>query len=411
MESTRSVVVGVAGGIAAYKACHIIRAFKEKGDDVHVIPTPSALKFVGKATFEALSGNPVSTEVFDAVEQVRHVHLGADADLVVVAPATADFMARVAAGRADDLLSATILMATCPVVFAPAMHTQMWENPATIANVATLRSRGISVLEPADGRLTGKDSGAGRLPEPEQIVQLAEAVVHGVTLQPTLHGKKVVISAGGTRENIDPVRFIGNYSSGRQGFALAEIAAQRGAQVQIVAGMTEQLPLPSGAELIRVQSTQQMEKAINEHSYDADIVIMAAAVSDFRPESTAMAKLKKGMSDDALRRIELVENPDILKGLVERRQAQEQLGDQIIVGFAAETGDATHSALDLAKRKLMKKGCDFIVFNDVSGGNVFGRSDNQGFLLGARGDVTQIPLGTKLEVAARIFDKIEEALG
>ncbi|MFC2593040.1 MAG: bifunctional phosphopantothenoylcysteine decarboxylase/phosphopantothenate--cysteine ligase CoaBC, partial [Corynebacterium matruchotii] len=253
VENQKKIVVGVTGGIAAYKACHIVRAFKEAGDDVTVVPTETALRFVGKATFEALSGNPVSTTVFDAVDEVQHVAVGKQADLIVVAPATADFMARVAAGRADDLLTATILVATCPVVFAPAMHTEMWLNPATQANVHILRSRNIVVLEPDHGRLTGADIGPGRMLEPNHIVELARTVYDGESLQPTLVGKTLLVTAGGTREPIDPVRYIGNRSSGRQGLAIADIAVQRGATVFVVAGHTES-DIPSGATVVRVES-------------------------------------------------------------------------------------------------------------------------------------------------------------
>lgn len=309
-----NIVVGVSGGIAAYKTCHLVRNFKERGDNVRVIPTESALRFVGAATFEALSGNPVDTGVFSRVDEVQHVRLGQEADLIVVAPATADLLARVAAGRSDDLLSATILVATCPVVLAPAMHTEMWRNPATQHNVEVLRSRGITVLEPAHGRLTGKDTGPGRLPEPDAIAELARTVLVTGPFRQSLVGKRVLISAGGSQENIDPVRYIGNRSSGKQGFALGDIAAQRGAEVTIVAGATEDLDAPSGAEVVRVGSTRDMEQAMQERAVDADVIIMAAAVADFRPETEATSKLKKGQSDDALSTIRLTENPDILGG-------------------------------------------------------------------------------------------------
>lgn len=281
----RRIVVGVSGGIAAYKACHLVRDLKEAGDDVRVVPTPGALNFVGAATFEALSGHPVSTTVFDAVDEVQHVRIGQEADAVVIAPATADVIARLVAGRADDLLTATVLVATCPVIVVPAMHTEMWRNAATQANVATLRERGVIVLEPAHGRLTGKDTGAGRLPEPDQIAELVRAVLDGANLTPDWQGRKVLITAGGTQENLDPVRFLGNRSSGRQGFALAEIAAHRGAEVRIVAGDTDQLPTPSGAVIEKVGSAREMAAAVEKHAAEADVIIMAAAVADFRPVS------------------------------------------------------------------------------------------------------------------------------
>ena len=395
------VVVGVSGGIAAYKACHLVRNFKEAGDEVRVIPTQNALNFVGAATFEALSGNPVDTGVFTRVDEVQHVRVGQEADLIVVAPATADFMARAAAGRADDLLTSTILVATCPVVLAPAMHTEMWLNPATQANVATLRERGITVLEPAHGRLTGKDTGPGRLLEPDVIAELARTVLRTSTFAPTLAGKRVLISAGGTQENIDPVRYIGNRSSGKQGYALGDVAAQRGAKVTIVAGATDELDPPSGADVIKVGSTREMQQAMAERAPEADVVIMAAAVADFRPEAEASTKLKKGKADDALSTIRLTENPDILKGLVQMREAGETAAT--IIGFAAETDNE----LENGRAKLKRKGADMLMLNSVAGGGVFGQARNRGWLLSADGREEEIPDGTKHEVAARIWDAVE----
>ena len=395
------VVVGVSGGIAAYKACHLVRNFKEAGDEVRVIPTQNALNFVGAATFEALSGNPVDTGVFTRVDEVQHVRVGQEADLIVVAPATADFMARAAAGRADDLLTSTILVATCPVVLAPAMHTEMWLNPATQANVATLRERGITVLEPAHGRLTGKDTGPGRLLEPDVIAELARTVLRTSTFAPTLAGKRVLISAGGTQENIDPVRYIGNRSSGKQGYALGDVAAQRGAKVTIVAGATDALDPPSGAEVIKVGSTREMQQAMAERAPEADVVIMAAAVADFRPEAEASTKLKKGKADDALSTIRLTENPDILKGLVQMREAGETAAT--IIGFAAETDNEFENG----RAKLKRKGADMLRLNSVAGGGVFGQARNRGWLLSADGREEEIPDGTKHEVAARIWDAVE----
>lgn len=398
------VVVGVSGGIAAYKACHLVREFKERGDDVRVIPTENALNFVGAATFEALSGNPVDTGVFSRVDEVQHVRLGQEADLVVVAPATADFLARVAAGRADDLLTSTILVATCPVVLAPAMHTEMWRNPATQANVATLRKRGITVLEPAHGRLTGKDTGPGRLPEPQVIAELARTVLRTGAFLPTLAGTRVVISAGGTRESIDPVRFIGNHSSGKQGFALGDVAAQRGASVTIVAGATDELEAPSGAEIVRVRTTRDMQREMMERAPEADVVIMAAAVADFRPAAESDTKLKKGKSDDALATLRLTENPDILKSLVEMRE--DGASRAVIIGFAAETDHE----LENGRAKLVRKGADMLMLNSVAGGGVFGQARNRGWLLSADGGVEEIPDGTKHEVAVRIWDAVERLL-
>lgn len=405
----RRIVVGVSGGIAAYKACHLVRDLKEAGDDVRVVPTPSALNFVGAATFEALSGHPVSTTVFDAVDEVRHVRVGQEADAVVIAPATADVIARLVAGRADDLLTATVLVATCPVIVVPAMHTEMWWNAATQANVATLRERGVIVLEPAHGRLTGTDTGPGRLPEPDQIADLVRAVLDGANLRPDWRGRKVLITAGGTQENLDPVRFLGNRSSGRQGFALAEIAAHRGAQVTIVAGDTDQLPTPSGAVIEKVGSAQEMAAVVGKLAPEADVIIMAAAVADFRPVSAAGAKMKKGSDDAALRTVELVENPDILATTVQRRRDGEV--SATIVGFAAETGDGQTSALDFARAKLERKGCDLLMCNEVGEGRVFGENRNRGWLLTAAGTVREVADGSKHTVAAQILDAVDTVRG
>lgn len=404
VPKTRKVVVGIAGGVAAYKACHVVRAFKELGDDVRVVPTANALKFIGAATLEALSGTPVTASVYDRVDEVQHVNVGKQADLIVIAPATADLLARMVAGRADDLLTATLLVATCPVVVAPAMHTEMWLHPATQENVRTLRRRGIKVLDPAHGRLTGADSGPGRLPDPQQIVDLALAVYEGADLPRDLENRKVVISAGGTQERIDPVRCITNSSSGRQGFACAEIAAQRGAEVVVVAGRTDELPVPLGARVIRVASARDMHEACMAEAMDADIVVMSAAVADYRPASEAPLKLKKGSADAALSRIELVENPDILKSLVEARHDSQIKETTVIVGFAAETGDSSHSALDFAREKILRKGCDLLMCNEVGEGLVFGETRNRGFLLHSSGEYQEIPDGSKLRVASSILD-------
>lgn len=402
------VVIGVGGGIAAYKAAHLVRYFTERGHQVRVIPTRSALNFVGAATFEALSGQPVATDVFDAVDEVQHVRLGQEADLIVVAPATADLMARIAHGRADDLLTASCLVATCPVVLAPAMHTEMWLNPATVDNVATLRSHGLTVLDPAHGRLTGKDTGAGRLPEPEQIGELALTVLADrEAFTRDLEGKKVVISAGGTHEPLDPVRYLGNASSGRQGYALAEVAAQRGAEVTLVAGVTENLPTPTGAELVRVKTAREMQQAVMEHAPSADVVVMAAAVADYRPAEVAESKMKKDSEAD-LSTIKLTENPDILAGVVEARRQGDVASTTKIVGFAAETGDENNSPLDLARKKLKKKGCDLLMCNAVGEGKVFGQPDSSGWILRPNGDVTEVPEGPKTGVAAAIWRAVCE---
>lgn len=410
LDTSRNIVVGVAGGIAAYKACHLVRNFKEAGDDVRVVPTENALNFVGAATFEALSGHPVSTTVFDAVDEVQHVNVGQHADVVVIAPATADLIARLATGRADDLLTSTVLVANCPVIVAPAMHTEMWLNPATQDNVATLRRRGITVIEPAHGRLTGADSGPGRLPEPDQIAEVVRTESAGYRVEHRWKGKKVVISAGGTREELDPVRYLGNRSSGRQGFALAEWACQMGADVTIVAGNTASLPVPSGAKVRSIISTRELGQAMREEARDADVVIMAAAVSDFRPAEVAESKMKKGQADDALSTLHLVENPDVLKGLVAARDRAELPAECVIVGFAAETGDADKSALEYAQEKFARKGCDVIMANEVGRDKTFGQKSNEGWILRSGLEPQRVEHGSKQVVAAQILAAVNEML-
>lgn len=414
-----NIVVGVCGGIAAYKACHLVRFFKEGGHNVRVVPTPTALKFVGAATFEALSGQPVATDVFSDVDSVQHVRLGQKADLVVIAPATADFLARAASGRADDLLSSTLLVATCPVVMAPAMHTEMWNHPATRANVATLRSRGVAVLEPAHGRLTGKDSGPGRLLEPEQIGQLAltvwqlqgreGSVAHAaIPGGQGLQGVRVLITAGGTQEAMDPVRFIGNRSSGRMGFALAEIATQAGAEVTVVAAsVDERLQVPAGARLVRVESARELKQEVDGRVGETDCLIMAAAVADVRPAEPAQQKLKKGQGDARLGGIAFAENPDILRGVVQWRGARPR---PVIVGFAAETGDEHNDVVAYGRAKLASKGCDVVFCNEVGRGKVFGQPTGGGWLLFQQGDVRQVAQGRKLDVAAEIIGAVIQLL-
>ena len=406
------IIVGVTGGIAAYKACQVIRNLREAdggAHDVTVVPTENALKFVGRATFEALSGNPVTTSVFEMVDEVRHVWLGQHADLVVVVPATADFLARLTAGRSDDLLAATCLTTTAPIVVAPAMHTEMWRNPATVANVATLRERGITVLEPASGRLTGKDSGPGRLPEAEQIVQMALARLEGATFHHTLAGVRVVVTAGGTHEAIDPVRFIGNSSSGRQGFALAEMAAQMGAEVTVIAAHTHSDRVPLATTRINVSSARELREATLSAAADADVVIMAAAVADYRPESEATAKLKKGVNDDSLSQLRLVRNPDILADLVAAR-AEGTIHPQVIAGFAAETGDSEHTPLQLGQEKILRKGCDLLMVNEVGKDKVFGQTTNGGWLIEPSGTFTPVPVASKYQVADVILGRVSGLL-
>ncbi|MDO1482910.1 bifunctional phosphopantothenoylcysteine decarboxylase/phosphopantothenate--cysteine ligase CoaBC [Rhodococcus rhodochrous] len=401
----RRIVVGVAGGIAAYKSCALIRAFTESGHHVRVVPTESALEFVGRATFEALSGNPVQTGVFAEVPQVQHVRLGQEADLVVIAPATADLMARAVAGRADDLLTATLLTARCPVMFVPAMHTEMWEHPATVDNVATLRRRGAVVVEPASGRLTGKDTGAGRMPEPDEIFNLASLLLERADALPRdLAGRRIVVSAGGTREPLDPVRFLGNRSSGKQGYALARLAAQRGADVTLVAGSIAGLDDPAAVDVVRVQTAAQMQDAVAKHASGADAVIMSAAVADFRPSTFATSKIKKGEGEPDS--IALTKNDDILAGLVRARAEGGLSAETVIVGFAAETGDEHGDVLTYAREKLARKGCDLLVVNAVGEGKAFEVDDNNGWLLSADGSETALAHGSKALMASRVLDAL-----
>ncbi|MFI9388018.1 bifunctional phosphopantothenoylcysteine decarboxylase/phosphopantothenate--cysteine ligase CoaBC [Kutzneria sp. NPDC052558] len=400
-----SVVLGVGGGIAAYKACEVLRRLTESGHRVRVVPTEAALNFVGAATFEALSGQPVATGVFSDVPAVPHVKIGQTADLVVVAPATADLLARAAHGLADDLLTGTLLTARCPVLMVPAMHTEMWEHPATQANVATLRSRGVIVAEPASGRLTGKDTGKGRLPEPAEIVDLARLLLAAPSALPRdLEGRRVVVSAGGTREALDPVRYLGNRSSGKQGYALARVAAQRGAEVTLVAGHTADLADPAGVRVVRIASAVELQDAMHAESAGADVVVMAAAVADFRPVAPATSKIKKnGIEPEPIR---LAVNPDILVELVKARPT-----GQVVVGFAAETGDETGDVLHHGRAKLARKGCDLLVVNAVGDGLAFEQEDNQGWLLSADGDERPIPLGSKSRLAATVWDAVGTLLG
>jgi phosphopantothenoylcysteine decarboxylase / phosphopantothenate---cysteine ligase len=405
----KRIVVGVAGGIAAYKACSVIRQLTEAGHQVRVVPTESALRFVGAATFEALSGQPVHTGVFEDVPQVPHVRLGQEADLVVVAPATADVLARAVAGRADDLLTATLLTARCPVLFAPAMHTEMWLHPTTADNVATLRRRGAVVLEPASGRLTGADTGPGRLPEPEEISTFAELLLARADALPhDLTGVKVLVSAGGTREPLDPVRFIGNRSSGKQGYAVARVAAQRGADVTLIAGHTAGLADPAGVEMVHISSAAQLRDAVSKHAPDANVLVMAAAVADFRPAHVETTKIKKGASEPTS--IDLVRNDDVLAGAVRSRADGQLPNMRAIVGFAAETGDANGDVLFHARAKLARKGCDLLVVNAVGDGKAFEVDSNDGWLLAADGTEATLEPGSKTLMASRIVDAISAFL-
>jgi phosphopantothenoylcysteine decarboxylase/phosphopantothenate--cysteine ligase len=398
-----NIVLGVSGGIAAYKACILLRLLKETGHDVTVVPTEAALMFVGEATWEALSGRQVASGVFTDVAEVKHVRLGREADLVVVAPATADLLARAAHGRADDLLTSTLLTATCPVVFAPAMHTEMWEHPATRANVATLRERGAHVVEPDSGRLTGADTGPGRLPEPESLFALIKGFAlpsptttrTGVNAEPTprkrdLVGRKVLVTAGGTREPIDPVRFIGNHSSGRQGIALAAAAAARGADVTLIAAHLD-AAVPAGIRVERVSTTGELHEATVKAAVEADVAVLAAAPADFTPKESSDRKLKrKGDLDLAL-----TSTADIAAAVGRAKRP-----GQVLVVFAAET----HDGPEYAKAKREAKNADLVVLNDVSGGAVFGSAENSVTIFDERGEVDALARASKESVADAIWD-------
>jgi len=388
-----NVVVGITGGIAAYKAVGVVRLLVLAGHDVHVVATDAALRFVGRPTLEAISRNPVHSELYEGVAQVRHVSIGQAADLIVVAPATANTIAKIAAGLADDLLGNTILASTAPVVLAPAMHTEMWQNPATAANVALLRSRGVTIVGPASGQLTGTDSGPGRMVEPEDIVAAAVSAVGPRDLA----GKRIVVSAGGTREPLDPVRFIGNRSSGRQGLALALAASARGAEVTLVAAHLE-VPIPSSLSVLTVSSAQELADAMAEQSKTADVVIMAAAVADYRPAAVAESKIRKELQGDALE-LRLVKNPDILQGLAAARRP-----GQIIVGFAAETESDREALIELGRAKALRKGTDLLVLNTVGWTEGFATESNTIIVLDRAGDIVGEATGSKSVVADRILD-------
>lgn len=467
------IIVGMGGGIAAYKAAMLLRLFAKNGDEVIAMPTPNATKFVGVPTLEALSGNPVSTDVFERVPEVNHVRQAEQADAVVIAPATADLLARLAAGRADDLLSATVLTTHAPVILAPAMHTQMWENPVTRANVQTLRSWGYHVIEPAIGRLTGPDSGPGRMPEPEDIFRLAQEVIarypkrstHPVytpgyaPTQPLyadteqeraaaarlatlgsvsidghggpeavegaarevpaasgpLAGRTVVITAGGTREPLDPVRYLGNRSTGKQGVALAEAARDLGAHVHLIAANIE-VPAPEGVRVTRVERALELREVVLEASASADVLVMSAAVADFRPAEFAEFKIKKSADSEDAPVINLVRNPDILREVVVRRaQAREAgqpcMGPQIIVGFAAETGSAEKTPLELGREKMQRKGADFLAVNTVGVNLGFGTDENTITLLSALTDEEPVLIGSKKDVSVRLLEYVSGFFG
>lgn len=400
---TATVVVGVGGGVAAFKAATLVREITRAGHQVRVIPTPAALEFVGTATWEALSGAPVFTGVFEA-GGADHVEIARSADLIVIAPATADLIARMRAGMANDLLTTTILAADCPVVIAPAMHTAMWEHPATQENCQVLAERGIHVLEPVTGALSSGDSGKGRMPEAEEIARRALAYLHGeraVTLD--LAGQRILITAGGTHEAIDPVRFIGNHSSGRQGIALARCALSRGAQVTLISANIEKVLLPDGVDIVPVTSAADMEEAVVSRLRQTDAVIMAAAVADYRPVAPARMKLKKSEETD-VPQILLERTPDILAGI-----ARSEHRPACVVGFAAETG-RPEQVLAFGQEKARRKGADLLVVNPVGDGRGFGDVPNEVHLLDAQGNVVGQAAGSKDDVACAICDRVSAIL-
>ncbi|MGO4957755.1 bifunctional phosphopantothenoylcysteine decarboxylase/phosphopantothenate--cysteine ligase CoaBC [Luteococcus sp. Sow4_B9] len=408
----RRVVLGVAGGIAAYKACEVVRRLRDAGCDVTVVPTANALKFVGETTWAALSGKKINTDVWSDVTEVPHVRLGQTADLVMVVPATADLLSRAATGRADDLLTNVLLTAHCPVVMFPAMHTEMWQHAATVENVATLRRRGVVVKDPASGRLTGADSGPGRLPEPDEITEIALRIMAGgaeasaAAAGQDLAGRHVVVSAGGTHEALDPVRYLGNSSSGLMGVAIAREAALRGARVTLVAANMQATP-PSGVEVRPVVSTADLARVMGELAPAADAIVMAAAPADFTPEQQADSKIKKDGHGGLT--LHLVQTTDVLKSLTAARAQDGERTGQVIVGFAAETAPDHDELLRIGAAKLARKGCDLLVLNDVSGGKVFGHSTTQITVISPDGPVAEVA-GTKSEAAVAIVDALSGRL-
>ncbi|KAF0258126.1 Coenzyme A biosynthesis bifunctional protein CoaBC [Clavibacter michiganensis subsp. michiganensis] len=397
------VVVGITGGIAAYKAVGVVRGLVLLGHDVHVVPTEAALRFVGKPTLEAVSRNPVTSDLYDGVSEVRHVALGQKADLIVVAPATAHTLATMALGLSDDLLGTTILASRAPLVVAPAMHTEMWQHPANQANAALLRSRGATLVGPTSGRLTGTDSGPGRMAEVEDVIAAALAAVRPGGRD--LAGRRVVVSAGGTREPLDPVRFLGNRSSGRQGVALAVAARDRGADVVLVAAHLE-VPSPAGVRVVPVSTALEMSDAMASEADDADVVIMAAAVADYRPVAVSAGKIKKEEAGDALS-VELVRNPDILQRLASDAAVPRADGTRrLVVGFAAETEEDPAELLRIGRAKLARKGCDLLVLNRVGWSEGFATEGNTITVLGRSGDTLAEASGSKEQVAHRILDVV-----
>jgi phosphopantothenoylcysteine decarboxylase/phosphopantothenate--cysteine ligase len=401
----RTVVVGITGGIAAYKAVGVVRGFVLAGFDVHVVPTESALRFVGLPTLEAISRNPVTTSLYDGVAEVRHVALGQRADLIVVAPTTANTLAKLAAGLSDDLLGTTVLASRAPVLLAPAMHTEMWQHPATTANVALLRSRGVTLIGPAHGPLTGGDTGPGRMSEPDDIVAAGLALLGGPEERDDLRAERVVVSAGGTREPLDPVRFLGNRSSGRQGLAIAQAAAERGADVVLVAAhldadVAAEAAAVDGLRVVPVGTTAELAVAMEEVAADATLVVMAAAVADYRAAEVAERKIKKDDTGDELT-LRLVRNPDVLAGLAATR-----VPGRLVVGFAAETAGDREELLALGRAKVARKGADLLVLNRVGWTDGFGTPDNEVVVIDGRGEVVAEAAGSKRSIADLLLDGV-----
>lgn len=389
-----NVVVGVTGGIAAYKSAALVRLFSEAGHSVQVVATVNATRFIGTTTLEALSHNKVQIvdpDLFTDVESVKHVALAKSADLIVVAPATASFLAKVTAGIADDLLTTTVLTASCPVILAPAMHTEMWENPATQQNISTLRDRGVHIVDPGVGRLTGEDTGVGRLAEPESILATASALLG----EKKLDGVRVLVTTGGTRERIDPARFVGNFSSGKQGLAFARAALEMGASVKVIAANVDK-SLLQGMDHLNVVSASDLEKSVNDAMGSFDLLVMASAVADFSPSKVSDVKIKRVVAGEKID-ISLTANPDIVKGLAERSRSTGS--GAVIVAFAAESGDDLEG---LAKKKLQSKKCDFVVANSISSGEVFGSDQNSVLLVSDSESATFS--GSKLEVARAVLN-------
>ncbi len=398
MARAREVILGVGGGIAAYKSCDLLRRLQDRGYLVTVVPTPSSLNFVGTATWEALSGRPVTTQVWERIDEVRHISLAKEADCAIIAPATADPIARVAAGRADDLLTNLILAIDVPILVVPAMHPQMWLDPATVANVATLRSRGFSVMEPEVGRLTGDDVGPGRFPETSAILENFEKTIGA---KKDYLGRKILITAGGTREPIDPVRYIGNRSSGRQGAAVASAALNRGAEVTLIMANSQLTEKESrdlqGVRIIPVETAIEMHRYLEEEFPKTDVLVMSAAVADARPSQYSEGKIKKG----DLQQIDLSENPDLLKSIARLREKQ------IVVAFAAETS----LDIEIAKAKLVAKGANILYLNDVTEGAIFGASETQGIIITSNGAQIEVPRSSKESLGELLLDQALIQLG